>query len=213
MMEVMSQSLDREETGREDSELIARFLSRAGEKEAAERLVSKYWRLLVAWVQPRVSGITEAEDVVQEVFIRAFRNLDKLQDPLRFLGWILKIARNLAADRNRRHREVLSLDRIFEEGDLQGKASAEIDDPVEMIDRGDEIKTVLKAVNGLPELYREVLLLRYFQGHSGSEIAAMLDEPEGTIRNRLFRALQLVRKALKKGNPTEVSAPPEGRGR
>jgi RNA polymerase sigma-70 factor, ECF subfamily len=209
----MSQTLDHEETGREDSELIARLLSGVDEKEAAERLVSKYWRLLVAWVHPRVGGLAEAEDVAQEVFIRAFRNLDKLQDPLRFLGWILKIARNLAADRNRRHRKMLSLDRLFEEGDLPDKASAEACDPVEMIDRADEVKTVLKAVNGLPELYRDVLLLRYFQGHSGSEIAAMLDEPEGTIRNRLFRALQLVRKSLKKGNPKEVSAPPEGRGR
>lgn len=208
----MSQPLEREEAGREDAELVARFLSCSGEKEAAERLVSKYWRLLVAWVQPRMAGVGEAEDVVQEVFIRAFRNLDKLQDPVRFLGWILKIARNLATDRNRRHREVLSLDRLFDEGELQGKVAVEIDDPVDMIDRGDEVKAVLEAVNGLQERYREVLLLRYFQGHSGSEIAAMLDEPEGTIRNRLFRALELVRKALKKKNPTEVG-PPEGRER
>jgi RNA polymerase sigma-70 factor, ECF subfamily len=180
----------------EDSQLIARILERRDEKEAYAKLVSKYWRFLIAWVRPRVRNASEAEDVVQETFIRAFRALGKLEDPKRFMNWILKIARNQAADHARRSRTFQSLDRLTEEGEVPASALSVIEDLAEKIDLGEEHRAILEAVNRLPDKYRVVIMLRYFEGLSGSEIAKLLGEPEGTIRNRLFRALEKVRAGM-----------------
>src|ERR1041385_1459493 len=88
----------------EDLDLILRIRSGKGADEAYRQLLEKYWRLLIAWVRPRLRDPSESEDVVQETFIRAFRAMDSLQNPERVLGWLLRIARNLAADHGRRRR-------------------------------------------------------------------------------------------------------------
>jgi len=180
----------------EDAELISRILSHKGEKEAFERLVDKYWQLLVAWVRPRVRIAAEAEDIAQEAFIRVFRSLAGLKDPSRFMSWLLRIARNLAADSARKHHETKSLSWSSEGGDLEGILPAPGENLDEKIDGKERYRKVLKAVDRLPDKYRVLIMLRYFEGLSGSEIALILDEPEGTIRNRLFRAHEKIRGLL-----------------
>jgi len=196
-----------EDPSDEDSALVARIVANPGDPEACRRLLEKYWRLVIAWVHPRLQNSSEAEDVAQETFIRAFQAMGLLKDPRRFLGWLLKIARNRATDHARRRHGVQSLDRLAEEGGFRDPP-ARPDDPGERIDRGEEYGKVLEAVDRLADRYRLVIMLRYFEGLSGSEIARILGEPEGTIRNRLFRAHEKIRSLL--GTP--FPAAPRGIG-
>jgi RNA polymerase sigma-70 factor (ECF subfamily) len=185
-----------EESRREDAALVAEILARSSGDEPCRRLVAKYWRLLIAWIRHRVKDASEAEDVAQETFIRAFRALDRLADPDRFLPWLLRIAANRATDLARKRRNDQSLDRLLEDGELPPHLSSPQEDPGRQIDIEEECRLVWRAVERLPEKYRLVMMLRYLEGLSGIEIAAALGEPEGTIRNRLFRAHEKIRRLL-----------------
>ncbi|MBI4602983.1 MAG: sigma-70 family RNA polymerase sigma factor [Planctomycetes bacterium] len=159
-------------------------------EEAFRRLLVKYWRLIAVLTAQRIGDRREAEDITQEAFLRAFRSIHSLSKPMAFLGWLLKISRNLATDHLRSRRVSSPLDSI---GDLPG--GIEPDEPLEA---RDEKEHVLEAVAELPEKYREVITLKYIQGLDGKGMARLLDEPEGTVRNRLFRALEKLRAALER---------------
>ncbi len=192
----------------EDAALVERISIRSGENQAYEKLVAKYWRLLIAWVRPRVRNASEAEDIVQETFIRAFRSLPDLKEPGRFSGWLLAIARNRSADHARKLHEVQSLDGMSEEEPAGDRFTAASEDLAERIDRREEYQAVLRAVDRLPEKYRLVVMLRYFEGFSGNEISHILDEPEGTVRNRLFRAHEKIRRLIRESSPAKGRGSP-----
>jgi RNA polymerase sigma-70 factor, ECF subfamily len=196
MIGVMKPLLPLDSHRSEDRDLVTEILSGARGEEPYRELLGKYWRLLVAWVRPRVTDTAEAEDVAQEAFIRAFRALPRLEDPNRFLRWLARIALNLAADTRRRRPRCRSLESLLEDGSSEIALPAPPDDPGEGMDRREDHRLVLAAVDRLPGKYRLVVLLRYFEGLSGREIAGVLGEPEGTVRNRLFRAHDRLRKLL-----------------
>jgi len=114
------------------------------------------------------------------------------------MGWLLKIAKNMAADYNRKHHEVQSLSQMTENGALESILPAPTENLEENLDRKEEYLAVLEGLNRLPDKYRLVIMLRYFEGLSGSEIALILGEPEGTIRNRIFRALEKIRQIVQR---------------
>ena len=195
-----------EDSPAEDAALIGKILSRKEADEASRRLVAKYWKLLVAWVRPRLRDPSEAEDVVQETFIRAFRALGRLEDSRRFLGWLMRIARNQAADQIRRRRDLRSLDAAREGEDAFVDVPFIQEDLGEKIDRAEEVRAVLGAVDRLPPRYRLVVLLKHFQGLSGAEMAEAMGEPEGTIRNRLFRAHEKIRRLVERVPGARIAA-------
>ena len=186
----------------EDAVLIATILSsrdlspqdRSDAERACEALVRKYWKVLVGWVQPRVRCARDAEEIAQDAFIKAFRSLSSLQSPRSFLSWLLRITANLTTDFLRSRRRHVSLDRLSEDGqvpEMLEQRSAE-----QKLEQKEEVGRALAAIARLPEKYHLVLTLRYNAGITSKEIAAILDEPEGTIRNRIFRALQKAREIL-----------------
>ncbi|HZN58396.1 MAG TPA: RNA polymerase sigma factor [Planctomycetota bacterium] len=169
------------------------------QREAGFRwLMNRYWKLVAVVVAQKLRDRREAEDVTQEAFLRAFRALEKLEQPAAFLGWILRIAQNLSTDRLRARKPTVSLD-------LLGDAAAESrpinpNDEVASVEGAleseEEWASVLTALGELPESYREVVTLRYLEGLDGKAMSQLLGEPEGTIRNRLFRALDKIRRNL-----------------
>jgi len=205
----MGQPPSKERDSSEDAQWIQAIVtgSREAREAAYEKLFAKYWRLLLVLSRAKLRDARESEDVAQEAFIRAFRSLGSLDRPAAFLGWLLKIHRNLLIDHLRasRSRERSApgglLDELGEDGfgfSVRQGVSVE-----EELETREEIDRVLEAMAGLPELYREVLALRYVQGLEGKEMARVLGEPEGTVRNRLFRAIEKLRAALpecKKGS-------------
>lgn len=189
-------------TQKSDSELISEILLESGKEETQEAykfLVERYWKIVVVTLKTRLPPGSDTDSLAQEVFIRAFRSLKKLTNPKAFAGWLLRITQNLAIDQLRKHirtRPIESLDPSFlENHPAASQASAETEARLE---REDEIEKVMVAIAKLPLRYQDVLTLRYLKGLSNKEIASHLAEPDGTIRNRLFRALDKLRILLEK---------------
>lgn len=182
--------------------LISEILLESGmgeKQEAYKLLVERYWKIVIITLKTRLPTGTDTEGLAQEVFIRAFRSLEKLTNPKAFAGWLLRITQNLATDQLRKHirsRSIGSLDPGFLENHPEATRAA--DEIEARIERKDELDKVMVAIAKLPERYQAVLTLRYLKGLSNKEIAAHLAEPDGTIRNRLFRALDKLRTLLKK---------------
>lgn len=188
----------------EDARWVSEILSQGdlpGEnfsrEEGYRKLMTKYWKLVSVLATSRVGDAREAEDIAQEAFLRAFRSLHRLSQPVAFLGWLLQIARNLARDHIRRRRPSISLNTLGEAAERPPRPT-EAADFEQDLEVKEETELVRKAMAELPEKYREVVALRYLQSLDGKTMAKLLGEPEGTIRNRLFRALEKLRQALQK---------------
>ena len=184
----------------EDARWIATILSGksvATANDGYAKLLKKYWKLVMVLAYGRIGDRREAEDIAQEAFIRAFRSLDNLSHPVAFLGWLLQISRNLITDHLRSRRSHVSLDALGgEEPALPPGRGPPVPQFETDLETAEEMERVLDAMNDLPERYREVVALRYLQGLSGKEMADVLGEPEGTVRNRLFRAVEKLRERL-----------------
>jgi len=184
-----------------DAELVGEILAagRPAADDAYTALFKKYWKVVMLQLQTRLASSRDAEDLAEEAFIRAWKSLDQLENPNAFLGWLLRIARNLATDHLRRRRKETSLDSLgsdtVESAQWRNRGGNRVEDRVE---QKEEAELVRIALQRLPERYRTVVSLRYLQGLSNQEMARSLGEPEGTIRNRLFRALGKLRKDLER---------------
>jgi RNA polymerase sigma-70 factor (ECF subfamily) len=128
----------------------------------------------------------EVDDLVQDAFLQAFRQLDDLHDDAAFGPWLLAICRNRAHDfHRRRHRPQV-------EPPADGAAGAEA-----------EAAEVLAAITALPEAYREPLVLRLVEGMTGPEIAARTGLTPGSVRVNLCRGMKLLRRSLTEGDSRE----------
>ncbi len=154
--------------------------ARDGDRDAFGRLYQRYGRMVHGVLLARVPR-GQVEDLVQDVFLLALRRLDSLRDPARFGGWLAMIARNRATDFHRRWRDTV-----------------ELTDEVPGPDAGAEAEAlaVLALLRGLPEAYRETLVLRLVEGMSGPEIAARTGMTEGSVRVNLHRGMKLLRTRL-----------------
>jgi RNA polymerase sigma-70 factor (ECF subfamily) len=153
--------------------------ARAGDREAFTRLYDMYAPLVHGVLLARVP-YDEVSDLVQDVFLAAFRKLNHLRDAACFGAWVAMIARNRAADFYRRSRETEEL----HEGLSQG-AGCEV-----------EAAEALEIIRALPEAYRETLVLRLVEGMTGPEIAARTGLRPASVRVNLHRGMKLLRERL-----------------
>src|SRR5215210_3929580 len=153
--------------------------ARAGDRAAFERLYHSFAPLVHGVLLARVP-YGEVSDLVQDVFLSAFRKLGALRDPARFGPWVAIIARNRAADFYRRARETEEL-----HDGLAQAASHEA-----------EAGEVLEIIRTLPEAYRETLVLRLVGGMTGPEIAARTGLRPASVRVNLHRGMKLLRQRL-----------------
>ena len=163
-----------------DSVLIDRI--RGGDVQAYGVLVERYERSVLAGVLPIVRGdLHAAQDIVQDVFVQCYLKLGTLRDGSRFAGWLIKAARRQAIRASRK------LSRSNASTTMRAVAT---DEPNFNFD---EQQQVLLAVRQLPRHERLMVSLRFFDGHSVKEIAAMTGRPIGTVTKQLSRALQRLR--------------------
>lgn len=192
----------------EDRALVARVL--AGETAAFEGLVRRWQTPLVnlAWRFCRDRG--RAEELAQEAFLRAFRNLAQWRGEAAFSTWLFALAANLC--RTELHRipaTMLSLDEIAE--------PAENRDPGAALDSGRQEESVRRAVLALPPKYRDAVILYYFHDQDVPSAARTLGVPEGTVKARLFRGRDLLRskfsrpRVLNQGAKLSAAHPREAR--
>jgi RNA polymerase sigma-70 factor (ECF subfamily) len=184
----------------EDRESIERIL--AGEPEVFEALVRKYNRMAGAIAFGIVGDFHEAEDVVQDAFIKAFRSLSALREPGKFKFWLAGMVRTKALDcLRKRHgvRAASSLDQRLELPDGIGFRQAS--DPEEAEVREENRQKVVEALESLPAEDRLVVVLKHMEGLSYKEISEITGSTVGAIESRLFRARQLLKKKL---DPTKT---------
>jgi RNA polymerase sigma factor (sigma-70 family) len=158
---------------------------RNGQPEAFRHLIQRHEMPLVRYLRARLRSADEATEVAQEAFVRAYFALDKLRKPEAFFPWLLGIADRVAKEVQRAARRCRTVD----------CRQIEPAGPVEV--RESESQTaVAEAVARLPDTYREVIVLRFYGGHSCSEISYDLDVPLGTVTKRLSRAYALLRETM-----------------
>lgn len=181
----------------DDAVLLAQV--QAGDEVAFATLVRRYEVKLVVYVAQIVGVHEEARDLVQEAFIRAWRNLDQYDPRFRFSTWLFRIAHNLAIDHLRRRRQpVISLERgEDDEGDEMRIDPADLRrGPLGELANRELAEALHREINKLPRSYRELVVLRHLVGLAYNEIADLKRLPLGTVKNKLFRAHSVLREAL-----------------
>jgi len=178
-----------------DEDLVAEFV--AGNQAAFAELVERYRRELFSFLQRFINEAALAEDLFQETFIQVFRSAATFDSKRRFRPWLFTIAANKARDHLRAsmRRGTQSLDNISGHDAEQGTfidlmESDTLSAPERLIDMEDA-DAVRQIIARLPAIYREVLLLSYYNRFAYKEIAEMLGIPLGTVKSRLHSALAL----------------------
>lgn len=177
---------------REDVTLVRRTL--AGDQQAYTSLVEKYKDSVFNVAYRMLGNPTEAEDVAQEAFVRAYTQLHTYKDTHRFSTWLLSIASHLAIDQLRRRRFLaLPLENVpFLEWIADLNLGPE--DSALAVEASDEMQRILAV---LPPKYRAVLVLRYWHDLSYEEIAEVLHLTPPLVKARLHRARELVARTMK----------------
>lgn len=176
-----------------DEDLVARV--QQGDKKAYDLLVIKYQHKIVQLVNRYLKDPSEAQDVAQEAFIKAYRAIGSFRGDSTFYTWLYRIAINTAKNylvsRNRRSSQF--------EVDIQDAEATEnapqlqgIDTPERLLMNDEIAKAIRSAIDNLPDEMRTAIMLREFEGMSYEEIAEAMDCPVGTVRSRIFRAREAI---------------------
>lgn len=186
-------------TDHDDSiESIARAAA-AGDRDAFRALVDASAPTVYRVALRSVGDRADADDVVQETYVRAWRSLDTLRQPAAVVGWLCRIAGNVAADLHRSlgRRRTWSLDHSAEDGAaLVERIASDDPDPEKRVTDAELARAALALVGELSDKHRMVLLLREVDGMSYAEIAEALELSVGTVESRLHRARAALAKKI-----------------
>ena len=176
-----------------DRELVSRV--QRGDMAAFDLLVRKYQHRVAAVISRYVADRSEVQDVAQETFLRAWRALGNFRGDAQFSTWLHRIAVNTAKN------HLVSLNRRPPASDIDAEDAAQFesggrlrdhDTPERELLRDEIERTVLRAVEALPEDLREAITMREAEGLSYEAIAERMDCPIGTVRSRIFRAREAI---------------------
>lgn len=178
--------------------------AQAGEAAAFDQLVDLYKDRIYSFVARMVGDPAEAEDIAQEAFVKAYRNLRSFRGASTFQTWLYRIASNLTIDASRRRRRrdnTFSLDAPLD-GE-EGEVARELQDtsdpgPAHDLEVAELRRQVHRAIQQLSPKLRTVVVLYELQGLSYEEIAEILRCPLGTIKSRLFNARLELKQKLQK---------------
>jgi RNA polymerase sigma-70 factor (ECF subfamily) len=187
-----SAAVDRAEDRADEQALVQAAL--AGDRKAFGQLLRRHQKRLFRFVYGLLGDFDQAEDMVQEAFVKAYGALGSFEGGRDFYPWLSTIARNLALNMMARERRKESLDQIHERG--FDPPSGDLG-PLEQLTARESQQRFYTALKALPEQYRTVFMLRHFEEMSYEDIAAQLKIPPGTVDSRLYRARQLLVAALK----------------
>lgn len=168
--------------------LLIRNLKK-GHEDAYRQVVEEYGNKLLRTCCLILKDKEEAEDVVQEALIRVFQKLNTFKENSGLYTWIYTIALNLCRDRLRRKKELLVL-----EDEWVGS-----DDVESHVEKNIDRELLRKELFEINPMYREALVLFYFDDFSVKEISEILEEKEGTIKSRLSRGRYILKEKLLKG--------------
>ncbi len=179
----------------DDRALVARILE--GDRDRFTELVRRYERRVVNYVYRITHRYEEAHDLAQDIFVKVYLALDRYDPKYQFSTWLFRIAQNSAIDALRK--KGISEVPLTRPGDDESKEREFADtgvSPYRALKNKQLSVAIDDAVANLPPDYRELIQLRHFAELSYEEIASMKKLPLGTVKNKLFRARNLLKDAL-----------------
>jgi len=177
LMTAEAHAVDQPQETPVEAVLVRAVLS--GDRDGFARLYDLYAPLVHGILLARVPRV-EVDDLVQDIFLHAFKKLHTLRDAAAFGPWIAMIARNRAVDFHRRSRETVEINDDLRGSEAHDSRAAEI----------------LELIRSLPEAYRETLVLRLVEGMTGPEIAARTGLTAASVRVNLHRGMKQLRQKL-----------------
>ena len=169
--------------------------------ERFELIVDDYQRRLYGFALRMTGNREDAEEIVQDAFVRAFRALGKMTDEarreLRLQPWLYTITLNVTRNRLRSKRPTnVALDALADPDALLNNTQEGPEQPEAVVERGTDLELVEQALLQLPMHLRAAATLRFIEGRSHPEIAEILDQPIGTVKSHVHRAVRILRRIL-----------------
>ncbi len=187
-------------TRQSDKEIIDAILN--GENGAFNVIVEKYGNRMLNSIYSIVKDEEAAQDILQETFIKIYKNLDRFKGKSSLYTWMTRIAINnslnyLKKAKKKQSKEVIasqSKDEEKEQASLENLLMKDEASPEKLMLKDEEQEMLRQVIDELPAIHKIVLRLRYFENFSIKEIAKSIGKPEGTIRSRLFYAREELKK-------------------
>lgn len=170
-----------------DEELVKKI--KQGEISAFETLVVRYEPKLIGYVMKKMNEVKDAEEVVQDSFVKVYRNIGRIDDKRRFASYLFTVVDNEVIDRFRRKREVLPL--------FDGVVESDESEIIEKIVKEEKAVEVRKRVDSLSEKHRMTLKMYYFDDFSYKMIAERLKMPINSVKTNIKRAREALYKMMK----------------
>lgn len=178
-----------------DGDLVVRAL--AGESFCFDELVRRYHRPIASFIFRMVGNRETALDLTQDVFIKVYGSLDRYRPEFKFSTWIYKIASNTAIDHLRKSSLTTSpLYFMNDDEEVELQIPSKSLSPERALERSERRAQIEEVIAQLPPRYRELILLRHVSELGYDEIAEVTSLPLGTVKNRIFRAREAMRKHL-----------------
>mgnify|MGYP000722082956 CR=1 FL=1 len=182
----------------EDFALVER--AKLNDQAAFRSLLEKYQRPLYFHINKIVHDKDILEDLIQEIFLKAFDNIHTFDASYAFSTWLYRIATNHSIDYLRKRKlKTLSLDEPYQTKDGEMKLELADDDTEadDVILHQQRVSIIMEAIASLPEKYEKIIRLRHMEEKSYQEIAEIMELPLGTVKAHIFRARELLNKYLK----------------
>ena len=195
MVESTVMRFDASITGRMDLDTDVALVMRArdGDFGAFEQLFERHRSLVYRFAYQMTSRRDDAEDIVQEAFVRAYQNLHRYRDEAKFTTWLLRIVTNLCTDQARMSQRRTALEQQEAMGALDWMTIGDTDDPVQNLEADRRKKALRSALNALPVHHRSVIILRDIEEREYPDIASILGCTVGGAKLRVLRARRALR--------------------
>lgn len=171
-----------------------------GDQDAYAEIVEIYKDRVYHICYRMLGNQHESEDIAQEAFLRAYVNIQRFNTNLKFSTWLYRIATNLCIDRIRKKKPDYYLDAEVAGTDglnMYSQIPASTKLPEEDVEKMELQETIQMEISKLPEKYRSVIVLKYIEELSLNEISETLDLPLGTVKTRIHRGREALRKQLR----------------
>jgi RNA polymerase sigma-70 factor, ECF subfamily len=173
-------------------------MAQDGDRTAFHRLVDRYQAEIFRMIYYRTRSRMDAEDLTQDVFLRAFKHIGRLDNPQLFRSWLFRIGINRVRDHQRRNRlkSLIGFVSLDDEDFTETAENAEPPEAARVMAQKDFWKQMQQLLDALSRMEREVFLLRFLDQLSLKEISAAMQKNENTVKTHLYRALNKVKAAV-----------------
>jgi RNA polymerase sigma-70 factor (ECF subfamily) len=169
-----------------------------GDIELYAEIIDRYSGKVYSTAYSYTHSQEESKDLVQEILIKTYNNLSSFKEDARFSTWLYRIAVNSCIDWSRKKKSKAIMTAIsFEETNILEIITTDTEGPEELLLQQENKEAVRNAVGDLPEIYKTVLILYYFEELQVQEICNILDMPRKTIETRLYRAKKILKSILR----------------